>query len=127
MKNRFDAHVLDGYIVVGEIGVGEMASVLLASKNRDGNFRSWTAIKHIHPHFADQSEFIYLFLDEAHAVSLVSHENLAQLFDVGKDDGTSWVAIGIGAWRAAARGGAGGRKGRARMGFAIVARVVSDA
>jgi eukaryotic-like serine/threonine-protein kinase len=127
MKNRFDAYVLGDYLVVGEIGAGGVASVLLASKHGANDVRNWTAIKRIHPHLAENDQAIRCFLDEARVVSHVSHENLAQLFDLGEDGGTFWVATEYVHGEPLREAMLAAERGAPRMSFAIASRVVADA
>jgi eukaryotic-like serine/threonine-protein kinase len=127
MKNRFDTYVLGDYLVVGEIGAGGVASVLLASKHGANDVRSWTAIKRIHPHLAENDQGIRCFLDEARVVSHVSHENLAQLFDLGEDGGTFWVATEYVHGEPLREAMLAAERGAPRMGFALASRVVADA
>src|SRR6187455_2383731 len=84
---------LGGYRVVDEIGVGGMASVHLARMDGPGGFQKWVAIKRIHPHLVEDDQFVDMFLDEARIAAGINHANVAQVFDLGKDDNTYWIAM----------------------------------
>ncbi len=84
---------LGRYRVVDEIGVGGMASVHLARMDGPGGFQKWVAIKRIHPHLVEDDQFVDMFLDEARIAAGISHANVAQVFDLGKDDNTYWIAM----------------------------------
>jgi len=79
--------------VVDEIGVGGMASVHLARVDGPGGFQKWVAIKRIHPHLVEDDQFVDMFLDEARIAAGINHANVAQVFDLGKDDNTYWIAM----------------------------------
>src|SRR5436190_18679226 len=83
---------LGRYRVVDEIGVGGMASVHLARMDGPGGFQKWVAIKRIHPHLVSDDSFIQSFLDEARIAARISHANVAQVFDLGRDADTYWIA-----------------------------------
>jgi eukaryotic-like serine/threonine-protein kinase len=124
---RFGTYFLGDYRVVDEIGIGGMASVHLARKDGAGGFQKWVAIKRIHPHLIEDDQFIHMFLDEARIAALISHANVAQVFDLGADGGTYWIAMEYlhgeplrEVMRAVEEGGQ-------RMGFEIASRIICDA
>src|SRR5512136_741372 len=84
---------LGRYRVVDEIGVGGMASVHLARMDGPGGFQKWVAIKRIHPHLVEDDQFVDMFLDEARIAAGINHANVAQVFDLGKDESTYWIAM----------------------------------
>lgn len=84
---------LGRYRVVEEIGVGGMASVHLARMDGPGGFQKWVAIKRIHPNLVEDDQFVDMFLDEARIAAGINHANVAQVFDLGKDEGTYWIAM----------------------------------
>ncbi|MBK7584896.1 MAG: serine/threonine protein kinase [Myxococcales bacterium] len=86
-------YFLGRYRVVDEIGVGGMASVHLARADGPGGFQKWVAIKRIHRHLAEDEQFIRMFLDEARIAARISHPNVAQVFDLGKQGDTYWIAM----------------------------------
>jgi serine/threonine protein kinase len=91
-KNH-ETFFLGRYRVVDEIGVGGMASVHLARMDGPGGFQKWVAIKRIHPHLVEDDQFVDMFLDEARIAAGINHANVAQVFDLGKDDNTYWIAM----------------------------------
>ncbi len=70
-----------------------MASVHLARMDGPGGFQKWVAIKRIHPHLVEDDQFVDMFLDEARIAAGINHANVAQVFDLGKDDNTYWIAM----------------------------------
>ena len=89
----YGTYFLGRYRVVDEIGVGGMASVHLARMDGAGGFQKWVAIKKIHPHLTEDEQFIHMFLDEARIAARISHPNVAQVFDLGEQDHTYWIAM----------------------------------
>ncbi len=92
-KPQQSTFFLGRYRVVDEIGVGGMASVHLARMDGPGGFQKWVAIKRIHPHLVEDDQFVDMFLDEARIAAGINHANVAQVFDLGKDDNTYWIAM----------------------------------
>jgi eukaryotic-like serine/threonine-protein kinase len=92
-KQQQGTFFLGRYRVVDEIGVGGMASVHLARMDGPGGFQKWVAIKRIHPHLVEDDQFVDMFLDEARIAAGINHANVAQVFDLGKDDNTYWIAM----------------------------------
>ena len=70
-----------------------MASVHLARVDGPGGFQKWVAIKRIHPHLVEDDQFVDMFLDEARIAAGINHAHVAQVFDLGKDDNTYWIAM----------------------------------
>jgi serine/threonine-protein kinase len=91
--DAWGTYFLGPYRVVDEIGVGGMATVELARMDGAGGFQKWVAIKRIHPHLTEDQQFINMFLDEARIAASISHPNVAQVFDLGKDANTYWIAM----------------------------------
>ncbi len=81
------------YRIVDELGVGGMATVHLARADGPGGFQKWVALKRIHPHLAEDAQFIDMFLDEARIAARISHPNVAQVFDLGRAGNTYWLAM----------------------------------
>jgi serine/threonine-protein kinase len=76
------SRVVGRYIMYGEIASGGMASVHFGRLCAAVGFSRTVAIKYLHPHFARDSEFISMFLDEARLVSRIQHPNVATPLDV---------------------------------------------
>ena len=92
-KREGETFFLGKYRVISEIGRGGMASVHLARIDGPGGFHRWVAIKRIHSHLIDNEQVIDMFLDEARVVAGISHANVTQVFELGKDHETYWIAM----------------------------------
>jgi serine/threonine-protein kinase len=70
-----------------------MATVHLARMDGPGGFRKWVAIKRIHQHLAANQAFVRMFLDEARVAAGISHPNVAQVFELGRQGHSYWIAM----------------------------------
>jgi len=74
---------VDRYELVGEIASGGMATVYLARLTGVGGFQRFVAIKRLHPHLANEKEFVEMFLDEARIAARIHHPNVVPILEVG--------------------------------------------
>lgn len=82
---------LMGRYLVGEvIGTGGMAVVYKGHDLRSGRT---VAIKILRKEFNQDEEFVLRFQREAQAASLISHENLIDLYDVGEQDEMHFIVM----------------------------------
>jgi serine/threonine-protein kinase len=81
---------LGRYRVVCELASGGMATVNLAIA--DG-LDKLLALKVIHPHLAQEENFLRMFMDEARIASSISHRNVCNVFDYGEQDGRYYMAM----------------------------------
>jgi serine/threonine-protein kinase len=79
--------------LIEEIGSGGMATVHLARVDGPGGFRRWFAVKRIHPSLAADEQLVDMFLDEARTAARINHPNVVQVFEIGKDEDTYWLAM----------------------------------
>ncbi|MGC4069832.1 MAG: serine/threonine-protein kinase [Polyangiaceae bacterium] len=77
---------VDRYELVGEIASGGMATVFLARRAGVGGFQRFVAIKRLHPHLAEEAEFVEMFLDEARLAALIHHPNVVSITEVGANE-----------------------------------------
>ena len=77
-KNR-----LDRYELIGEIAAGGMAVVYLARIAGLGGFQRFVAIKRLHPHLAQEQEFVEMFLDEARLAAGIHNPHVVPILEVG--------------------------------------------
>ena len=73
------------YEVVGRIGQGGMAEVLLGKQLGLEGFEKKVVIKRILPHLAAEEQFVRMFLHEARVAARVLHPNVVQVYDLIKD------------------------------------------
>ncbi len=85
--------VLGEYILLEKISTGGMAEVYKAKKKGVEGFEKIVALKKILPHLAEDEEFIEMFIDEAKLASKLNHPNIAQIYDLGKINGSYFIAM----------------------------------
>jgi serine/threonine-protein kinase len=81
------------YQLCFELASGGMASVYLARAEGDPGFQKLVALKRIHPHLADEKDYLEMFLDEARIASQITHANVCSVFDFGEADGEYFIAM----------------------------------
>ena len=81
---------IGGYKITGRIGEGGMGEVYLAEQL---NMHRRVALKVLHDKWVDDEEFRKRFLLEARAAGKLSHQNLIQVYDVGKYQGKYYFSM----------------------------------
>jgi Tol biopolymer transport system component len=81
---------LGPYEIVAPLGSGGMGEVYRA---RDTRLERTVAIKILPAHLSDNLEAKERFDREARAISALSHPNICHLYDVGVQDGTSYLVM----------------------------------
>lgn len=81
---------LGPYEIVGQIGAGGMGEVFRA---RDIRLNRSVAIKVLPPQFSHNSTLKQRFEREAKAISSLSHPNICALYDIGAQDGTTYLVM----------------------------------
>lgn len=72
------------------LAVGGMAELFLARASGPGGFEKRCALKRMLPHLAVSPDFVDMFLDEARLAAQLSHPNVAQIFELARDDHGLW-------------------------------------
>jgi serine/threonine-protein kinase len=71
---------LGKYTLLAKLAVGGMAEIF-AAKRPGGGF---VVVKRILPQFADNPQFVQMFLDEARVASRIRHPNVCEVFELGR-------------------------------------------
>ncbi|PTL81368.1 serine/threonine-protein kinase [Vitiosangium sp. GDMCC 1.1324] len=85
--------VMGKYFLHERLGVGGMAEVFRATYSPEGGFEKQVAVKRILPAYADNEEFLAMFRREAELGSLLIHPNIVQVLDLGRHQGTVFLAM----------------------------------
>jgi len=85
--------LLGQYTIYEPLGRGGMATVSRAEMRGLAGFRKSVALKRLHTHIADDPTMVQLFVHEAQLASHLHHPNIAQTYDLGKVDGTYFIAM----------------------------------
>ena len=70
-----------------------MAQVNRAEMQGLAGFRKQVALKRLHPHVAGDPSMVQAFVHEARLASHLRHPNVAQVYDLGMEDGTYFIAM----------------------------------
>ncbi len=81
------------YIIHERLGAGGMAEVFRATYSPEGGFEKPVAIKRILASYAGDPEFLDLFRREARLGSMLSHPNVVQILDVGRQGPSLFMAM----------------------------------
>src|SRR5262245_41234860 len=85
--------VLGRYELLMRVGTGGMATVWAARLRGSRGFQKMVALKTILPMFSADPQYERLFLDEARLTAQVRHPNVAQILDLGEDNGLLYLAL----------------------------------
>ena len=85
----FGRHLL----LLERINVGGMAEVFRAKAFGVEGFERVVAVKRILPTLAEDQEFISMFVDEARIAAHLTHQNVVQIYELGKDDDTYFISM----------------------------------
>ncbi|HUJ63454.1 MAG TPA: serine/threonine-protein kinase [Kofleriaceae bacterium] len=81
------------YYLLERINVGGMAEVFRAKAFGVEGFERLVAVKRILPNIAEDKEFIRMFIEEAKLAVQLNHANIAQIYDLGVNDGSYYIAL----------------------------------
>ncbi len=80
--SRVQPVTIGRYVLHRQIARGGMATIHIARLLGDEGFSRIVAAKRLHPAFAEDEEFVAMFLDEARIASKVRHRNVVPVLDV---------------------------------------------
>ena len=78
------------YEIIAPIGSGGMANVY---KARDHKLNRFVAVKVLKSEFKDDKSFVSKFRVEAQAAAGLAHANIVNVYDVGEDNGISFIVM----------------------------------
>ncbi len=81
------------YTLLMPISTGGMGEVFLARLEGAQGFEKLCVIKKILPHLAEDHDFVERFVDEARILVKLSHGAIAQVLDMGVEDGAPYIAL----------------------------------
>lgn len=115
------------YEVIAGLSAGGMAELYLASTKGPGGFRKFVALKKLLGDVQSDRNFARMFLDEARITALLSHPNVAQVFDLGEDENNElFIAMEFVAGQDLSKISHACRKQGSRMPIGFACRVVHD-
>jgi serine/threonine protein kinase len=81
------------YVLTSKLAAGGMAVTYRAKMTAAAGLVKNVVIKKIHPHLAEEEDFVEMFVREAKLAASLTHGNIAQVFDFGKTDGDYFLAM----------------------------------
>jgi len=81
------------YKLIRKIASGGMADIYQAEQLEPQGFNRVLAIKKIIPQHQQDPMYIQMLFDEANVVGSLSHQNIVQIFDLGIESGTHYIAM----------------------------------
>jgi len=81
------------YVVRRKLGQGGMAEVYLCSSRGEVGFEKNVAIKRIRPEWAEDVEFVGMFIKEAHLAANLDHHNVVHIHDFDQHDGAQFYVM----------------------------------
>ena len=87
MTDAASPEVIGRYAIYGKIASGGMASVHFGRLLGGAGFSRTVAIKRLHPHLAEDPEFLSTMIDEARLAARIHHPNVVPTLDVVAADG----------------------------------------
>ena len=82
--------IVSGYVLLSELGRGGMGVVYKAKHEK---LKRIVALKMVSIHPRDDSQGLERFQAEAEAVARLHHPNIVQIFEVGEQDGSPYLAL----------------------------------
>ena len=84
---------LGPYRLCLKIASGGMATVYLARADANIGRNRFVALKVIHPHLANDRDFVQMFMDEAEIASRIHHVNVCTVYDYDVERGSYYIAM----------------------------------
>ena len=81
------------YSLVKKIASGGMAEIYLAQTQGIEGFQKHLVLKMIHPKWSQDQSFVSMLVEEAKLAVHLNHANIAQIFDLGQQDGQYYIAM----------------------------------
>ena len=84
---------LGRYRLLAKIAKGGMAEVFAARSYGVHGFEKTVALKRILPRFGQDPQFVRMMVDEAKISVLLNHPNIAQILELGEQDGDYFIVM----------------------------------
>ena len=81
------------YALLRRLGRGGMAEVFLARQEGPSDFTKTVVVKRMLPHLIENKRFVEMFLREARVAARLNHPNVVQIFELGQDQDSYFLAM----------------------------------
>ena len=88
-----EAVLFGSYELLDRIGEGGMAEVWRARSRGVAGFEKTVVIKRVLPSLLERPGFAELLVREAKIAARLSHPNIVQIYDLGEQDGSYFIAM----------------------------------
>ena len=88
-----EGQIFGDYTLLDKIATGGMAEVWRARRRGVEGFQKTVAIKKILGHLTDSPDFVNMFIDEAKLAAQLNHNNIIQIYDLGKEGEDFFIAM----------------------------------
>jgi serine/threonine-protein kinase len=93
VKVHDSPEIIGRYAIYGKIAQGGMAAVHFARLRGAAGFSRTVAVKRLHPHLADEPEFLSTLVDEARLAARIHHPNVVPTLDVLSENGELLIVM----------------------------------
>lgn len=115
------------YETIHPVASGGMATVYVGRAVGAGGFERRVAIKVMHPHIADDPDFVKMFLDEARLAARIHHPNVVSTLDVQKTEDAMFLVMELVQGASLAQVLRRLKKQKQRMPLGVALRIMLDA
>jgi serine/threonine protein kinase len=81
------------FLLLKRLALGGMAEIWLAKQLGVQGFEKLVVVKKILDQFASEREFVQMFLDEARLAATLNHPNVVQIYDLGQEGASFYIAM----------------------------------
>ncbi len=81
------------YLLLKRLALGGMAEIWLAKQLGVQGFEKLVVVKRILDQYASEKEFVQMFLDEARLAATLNHPNVVQIYDLGQEQASFYIAM----------------------------------
>ncbi len=81
------------YVLLKKIAQGGMAEIFKAQYLGESGFSKEVCIKRLLPVWSDNPDFVKMLIDEAKALVQLSHPNIVQVFELGRDGKSFFISM----------------------------------
>jgi len=114
------------YTLVKKLATGGMAEIWLARQSGLAGFNRFVVIKKILAHLSEEKTFVDMFLDEARTSAQLNHPNIVQIYDLGREGDSYFIAMELISGEDLAAIADRGRRTGHPLPVTLAARIVAD-
>ena len=81
------------YRFIAEVATGGMGVIYLAARHGPAGFSQLVAVKELKPEYAQESNFVGMFLEEGRMAARFSHPNIVQTLETDQHDGRYFIVM----------------------------------